>query len=82
MRLGLPAWRARRSCTVDKQRFVADLKKMLPRIPFAGYFSAVSDAGRKLGEWHLNYEIVEPFLLTEDCKRVVMEPDDSYKTAH
>jgi len=59
-----------------KQRFAADLKKMLPRIPFAGDFRAFSDAGRKLGEWHLNYEAVEPFPLSEDCKRLVMELDD------
>ena len=59
-----------------KQRFAADLKKMLPRIPFAGDFRAFCDAGRKLGEWHLNYETVEPYPLTEDCKRLVMEPSD------
>lgn len=59
-----------------KQRFAADLKKMLPRIPFTGDFRAFSDAGRKLGAWHLNYETVDPFPLTEDCKRLVMEPDD------
>jgi len=29
-----------------------------------------------LGEWHLNYETVEPYPLTEDCKRLVMEPGD------
>lgn len=59
-----------------KQRFAADLKKMLPRIPFAEDFRAFSDSGRQLGEWHLNYETVEPFPLTEEAKRLVMEPDD------
>lgn len=59
-----------------KQRFAADLKKMLPRIPFAQDFRAFCDAGRKLGDWHLNYETVEPFALTEDCKRLVMEDGD------
>ena len=59
-----------------KQRFAADLKKMLPRIPFAEDFNAFSAAGRQLGEWHLNYETVEPFPLTEEAKRLVMEPDD------
>lgn len=59
-----------------KQRFAADLKKMLPRIPFAEDFNAFSDAGRRLSEWHLNYETVEPFPLTEEAKRLVMEPDD------
>jgi len=59
-----------------KQRFSADLKKMLPRIPFAEDFNAFSDAGRRLGDWHLNYETVEPFPLTEEAKRLVMEQDD------
>lgn len=59
-----------------KRRFASDLKKMLPRIPFAQDFRAFSDAGRKLGKWHLDYETVEPFPLTEDCSRLVMEPED------
>ncbi|MFU2489108.1 DEAD/DEAH box helicase [Thauera sp. WH-1] len=59
-----------------RQRFAADLKKMLPRIPFAADFRAFLNAGRKLGESHLNYETVEPFPLTEEAKRLVMEPDD------
>jgi len=59
-----------------KRRFASDLKKMLPRIPFAKDFRAFCDAGRKLGEWHLNYEAVEPFPLTEECKRLVMEGGD------
>lgn len=59
-----------------KQRFAADLKKMLPRIPFAQDFRAFRDAGRQLGEWHLNYETVEPYPLIEDRKRLVMEPGD------
>ena len=59
-----------------KQRFASDLKKMLPRIPFAQDFRAFCDAGRKLGDWHLNYETVEPFSLTEESKRLVMESSD------
>jgi predicted helicase len=59
-----------------KQRFAADLRKMLPRIPYAGDFWAFSRAGRELGEWHLNYETVEPYPLTEEPKRLVMEADD------
>ena len=62
-----------------KQRFASDLKKMLPRIPFAKDFRAFCDAGRKLGEWHLNYETAEPFPLTEESKRLVME-DGDYRT--
>lgn len=59
-----------------KQRFASDLKKMLPRIPFARDFRAFCDAGRKLGDLHLNYETLEPFPLTEESKRLVMEGND------
>lgn len=56
-----------------RKRFVADLKKMLPRIPFAADFWIFSKAGRKLGEWHLNYENVEPYPLTEEAGLLLME---------
>jgi predicted helicase len=59
-----------------KSRFAADLKKMLPRIPYAMDFWAFSNTGRKLGDWHLNYESIEPFPLTEEKKRLVMEGND------
>jgi len=59
-----------------KERFASDLKKMLPRIPFAGDFWIFSRAGRELGQWHLNYETVEPYPLTEESKRLVMEAGD------
>src|SRR5690606_33803324 len=59
-----------------KDRFASDLKKMIPRIPFAADFAAFRDAGRELGRWHLNYETVEPWPLEEEVKRLVMEPDD------
>lgn len=48
-----------------KKRFESDLKKMLPRIPFAQNFWAFSEAGRKLAHWHLNYETIEPFPLMQ-----------------
>jgi predicted helicase len=59
-----------------KQRFAADLKKMLPRIPFAKDFRAFCDAGHNLGEWHLNYEIIAPYPLREESKRLIMEAED------
>ncbi len=46
-----------------KTRFEADLKKQLPRIPYASNFWAFSEAGRELANWHLNYETVEPYPL-------------------
>lgn len=48
-----------------KRRFDSDLKKVLPRIPFARDFWVFSKAGRELAEWHLNYETVEPYPLTQ-----------------
>ena len=59
-----------------KDRFASDLKKMVPRIPFAAHFRAFSNAGRELGRWHLGYETVEPYPLEEDFKRLVMEDAD------
>jgi predicted helicase len=51
-----------------RTRFAADLKKMLPRIPFVESqddFSSFSRSGRELAHWHLDYESVEPWGLTE-----------------
>ena len=48
-----------------RTRFANDLKKMLPRIPYATDFWVFSKAGGELGEWHLNYETVEPWPLKE-----------------
>ena len=59
-----------------KSRFAVNLKKMLPRIPYAQDFRSFRDAGRKLGDWHLNYETVDPSPLTEENQRLVMEDDD------
>jgi len=59
-----------------KNRFSANLKKMRPRIPYAQDFRTFRNAGRELGDWHLNYETVEPYPLTEDNNRLVMEDDD------
>jgi predicted helicase len=44
-----------------RERYANDLKKMLPRIPFAPDFWAFSKAGRELAYWHLNYEQVDPY---------------------
>ena len=48
-----------------KSRFEADLKKQLPRIPFAKDFWAFSKSGRELAHWHLNYETIEPWPLQQ-----------------
>ncbi|MGV3733052.1 MAG: DEAD/DEAH box helicase [Microcella sp.] len=44
-----------------RERYAADLKKMLPRIPKVREFRTFSDAGRTLSELHLGYESVKPF---------------------
>lgn len=49
-----------------RERYAADLKKMLPRIPKlaeASDFWAFREAGRKLADLHLNYESVEKYPL-------------------
>ena len=48
-----------------KSRFEADLKKQLPRIPYAKDFWAFSKAGRELGQLHLGYETVDPWPLQQ-----------------
>lgn len=49
-----------------REKYAADLKKMLPRVPFAPDFWAFSKAGRELAHWHLKYETVEPWPVTEE----------------
>ena len=47
-----------------RERFAADLKKSLPRIPLVDNvedFMNFYKAGRKLADLHLNYETVEPY---------------------
>jgi predicted helicase len=50
-----------------RQRYADNLGKELPRIPCvktAADFRAISQAGRKLADLHLNYETVAPYPLT------------------
>ncbi len=48
-----------------RAQFAADLKKHLPRIPFAPDFWTFSRAGRALAALHLAYETIEPYPLEE-----------------
>jgi predicted helicase len=48
-----------------KQRYAADLKKMIPRIPLVADLWAFSEAGHRLAAWHLDYEEVDPWPLDE-----------------
>lgn len=61
-----------------KERFADDLKKMLPRMPFAKDFWAFSKAGRKLAKWHLEYETIDPYKLTETAARGA-SADEKYR---
>ncbi|MDA8119537.1 MAG: DEAD/DEAH box helicase family protein [Gammaproteobacteria bacterium] len=59
-----------------RERFASDLKKMLPRIPYAANFWVFSRAGRALGDWHLQYETVEPYPLTEDAPQPITDTNE------
>lgn len=48
-----------------REKYAADLKKMLPRIPLVKGFWEYSRVGRALAELHLGYESVEPYPLDE-----------------
>lgn len=64
-----------------RNRFAADLKKMLPRIPLtqhAADFWRFSQAGRDLASWHLGYEAVEPYPLSEHSDQLVLDPSKHY----
>lgn len=63
-----------------RERYSADLKKQLPRIPqVAGLerFEAFVGAGRKLAELHISYEDLTPYPLTE----IILPgaPEDEYE---
>ena len=62
-----------------KTRFKSDLKKMLPRIPFAQDFKTFSKAGRDLAQWHLNYETIEPYPLQKSMGDLAKEPKKFYR---
>jgi predicted helicase len=46
-----------------RETYAADLKKMLPHIPFVQDFPSYVDAGHLLSELHLGYESVQPYAL-------------------
>jgi predicted helicase len=47
-----------------RAKFADNLKRELPRLPFAADFRAFAEAGRKLAGLHLDYEKLEPYPLT------------------
>ena len=68
-----------------RERFKNNLAKALPRIPavrtFAD-FAAFRDAGRALGDLHVNFESVEPYLVTfkEGDHNLINEAQDDPET--
>ena len=65
-----------------RTRYSNDLRKMLPRIPFATNFWGFSKAGRELAQWHLNYETVDPWPLEEQIdenKISMMAPKEFFR---
>ena len=60
-----------------RTRFAADLKKMLPRIPFVNdytTFQAFSHAGKTLADLHVHYEQADPYPL--DVRRSEADVDE------
>lgn len=51
-----------------REHYAADLKKVLPRVPYATDFKAFEKAGRDLAKLHLDYETVEPWPVTDEAK--------------
>jgi predicted helicase len=48
-----------------RERYAANLKRELPRIPFAPDFAAFANAGRDLARLHVEYESLPPWTLHE-----------------
>jgi predicted helicase len=46
-----------------RERYAANLKRELPRIPFAPDFRAFAEAGKQLAELHINYESQKEYAL-------------------
>ncbi len=62
-----------------KERFGADLKKMLPRLPYVSEFSPFSEAGKALAETHVNYEAATLYPLKESAAQLDLNPKENYK---
>src|SRR5882672_2990590 len=48
-----------------RERYADNLKRELPRIPFAPDFGAFATAGRELARLHVQYESLDPWPLVE-----------------
>ncbi|WSM57636.1 hypothetical protein OG963_30645 [Streptomyces sp. NBC_01707] len=67
-----------------RERFAADLKKSLPRIPKAQNFHGFATAGRALADLHLNYEqaqLYKGIVETETGDPSATPPSELYRVA-
>lgn len=64
-----------------RERYQADLTKVLPRIPMAKDFWAFSNAGRELSRLHLDYESIEPYSLDETTGQLGLDPKSDFRVA-
>ena len=48
-----------------REKYAANLKRELPRLPMTPDFWAFSNAGEQLADWHLNYEQATPYSLKQ-----------------
>ncbi|PYC77362.1 damage-inducible protein [Streptomyces tateyamensis] len=64
-----------------RERFAADLKKSLPRIPKVSDFRGFAEAGRKLAELHLDYEKAKPYagIVETDSGASDTDPRELYR---
>ncbi|MGH8463076.1 MAG: DEAD/DEAH box helicase [Pseudomonas sp.] len=63
---------------VYRDRYASDLRKVLPRVPYAPDFRAFETAGRDLAQLHLAYETVKPAELEETRKPQAKASDLDY----
>ena len=61
-----------------RERYEADLKKMLPHIPRAAGFRTYASVGRKLADLHVNYEQVEPWVSVQE-EASLHAPEDAWQ---
>lgn len=62
-----------------RERYEADLKKMLPRIPKVQDFWSYANIGRELAELHVNYEEVAPYPGVTAKTSLIAPPDEWQK---
>ena len=65
-----------------RQRYAADLAKLLPRIPEVGTeedFRVFAEAGQQLLDLHINYESASPFELIEVVKEGAPDGAERYR---